>query len=104
MATVRPVLRYEQTEDRQVNQIQRNINEVFRTVMDPEWIFGHDVRELTFTAGQTRSINHGLGRAPRGFIVIDAQLNPALLSQSNGGVATVDITSVNAGIYAIRFY
>ncbi len=104
MATTRPVIRYEQTADRQVNQLQRNFQEALRAVLDAEWLFGTDVRDLTFTAGQTRSVDHGLGRVPKGFIVIDAQTAAPLLYQSNAGSYTVDITSTNAGTYSLRFY
>lgn len=70
---------------------------------------GTIIQNLTFTAGQTQNILHGLGRAPIGWFCVRAQTNPAVLVEvaTPSGVdrtTTLSITSSNAGTYDLYVF
>lgn len=63
--------RVEQTTDRQVNTLQQNARALTMAVTSLPWANGTVSGPVTFTAGQTLTLDHGLGRAVRGYLVID---------------------------------
>lgn len=63
--------RYQQTGDRQVNQLQSDMRNLSLSVTSQPWANGTETDDTVFTVGQTLVLNHGLGRAPLGFFVID---------------------------------
>jgi hypothetical protein len=73
-----PPLRFQQTEDRIVNDVARKLAEALQNIpalvpfLDGQPLLGTDGAGTAFTAGQTITFGHQLGRAPKGLICIDA--------------------------------
>lgn len=63
-------LRREHTGDRQLEQIQRESQRVADRGNDCPFLEGNLVTDVQFTGTNATTIDHGLGRAPRGFIVV----------------------------------
>jgi hypothetical protein len=66
---------------------------------------------IVFTAGQTQSLKHGLGRPWNGYQIVRAQTNPAQMTdvanpngQTGADVNFLTLKSANAGTYDIWVY
>lgn len=89
-------LKFEQTEDRQINQLQRNVQALALAVISQPWANGVASDNVTFTATQTQQINHKLGRAPVGFFPIDVQSGYGAFYRTALDDKTISIRSENA--------
>jgi len=67
----KPSFRYEQTQDRQVNDLQRGLARQILPFSRHPWAYGAQVGPFTFTAGQIITANHPLGKIPTGFFPVD---------------------------------
>lgn len=104
MRTISPLaVRYEQTEDRQLNQVQRNIHEWLNVLAAYGPLWGNTLTQ-TFAAGQNLSLDHGLGRQPIGWMVWDARTAAAEIYRTAWDAKTISLTSVNAGSYTLRVF
>lgn len=72
VAAMSLVHRFEQTDDRQVNSLQKTAAKTVTKLNACPFIEGYDTGYLTYTSGETKAVTHKLGRLPTGFIVIDA--------------------------------
>jgi hypothetical protein len=98
-----------ETHHRILSQFVQHATTVIRTLSEDPTTSGVILRGEVFTAGQTRTLSHGLGRAFVGFRVEHAQgAAPALytVAQPAGVTAQTSITvkSDNAGTYDLRVY
>lgn len=60
--------------DGDVIRLQANINEALRTIENLPWMNGVLLENIVLTSGVDNTVNHGLGRSPNGFVVIDKQV------------------------------
>lgn len=101
-----PVAVFQQTDDRQTNDLQRGLSAAGAPARAVPFSNGNLITGLVFTAGQTRDIDHGLARAYAGFFVTRAQGNEPLLYEpatlpANLRPAKLRLTSVKAGTYDV---
>jgi hypothetical protein len=95
----------EQTGSRQLDALQRLADTVARALNALPFSVGQATDLLTFTAAQTQTLNHRLGRAPVGFLVLYAQAAaPALYFAAAPDALTARVTSANAGAYRLWFF
>lgn len=92
-----------------ITSIVDNVQLALRPLSEDPTLSGNIVRGLVFTAGQTRSVPHGLGRAYTGFRVEHAVgAAPALYAVALPAGATsaqiIAIKSDNAGVFDVRVY
>jgi hypothetical protein len=73
-----PPLRLQLIEDRVTNDVARKLAEAIQTMpqlvafLDGQPLFGAGGAGTAFTAGQTITFGHQLGRAPKGLFCVDA--------------------------------
>ncbi len=102
-----PSQQRERFADRQLNRIQDAANEAVSVVKGLPFADGNLIQGVPFVAGQTATLNHGLGRTWVGFFVVNRLLVPAAprgTATLLGGVVTVTPTHglvPNAGPLAI---
>lgn len=92
--------RHEYTGDRQVDQAQRNAHETTRAVNASPIAKGAFVGPVTFTAGQTQQLMHGIalpgGATPRGWWPVDVITNDGTFRRTAWDDKTISIRSANA--------
>lgn len=66
-------LRREQTDDRQVNNLQRNIDSATQTLRDSPYGDGNLVTSVQLTVGTPSTVSHGLGRNLKGWVIHSLQ-------------------------------
>lgn len=59
-----------------LNRIQSNIQSAFQSIQQNPFFGGNVLTDLFFTANETKSIAHGLGRIPRYWLILDVISNP----------------------------
>lgn len=74
---------FQQTDDRQVNDAQRQQQEAVQPIKSLPFGNGNLIKDVTILVGQNTVVNHGLGRPYQGFMI----LNPR--EGSAGGVISV---------------
>ncbi len=95
----------EHTGNRQIDAIQNAAEQSVRTLNACPPVFGVFGGEETFTAGQTRVLDHGLGRKPIGFIVFYAITgDPALRFTAAPDALRASVRSTNAGTYRLWWF
>jgi hypothetical protein len=98
-----------ETHHRLLTQIVQHTASVARSLSEDPTLAGVILQGLVFTAGMTRTLSHGLGRAYVGFRVEHADgAAPALytVAQPAGVTSATSITikSDNAGTFSVRVY
>lgn len=74
--TQKAPFRFQQTADRQTNDLQRFADARVRSVVEQPWANGIKIGPVVFPGPSSSMIvNHGLGRVPNGFFPIDVQTN-----------------------------
>jgi len=58
------------TEDQELNRVQQNMAEALRPVLTAAVLDGRLVEDVALATGQDNVVNHGLGRAVRGWLVV----------------------------------
>jgi hypothetical protein len=58
----RPLIKREQTDDRQINDLQRRSDDAIRELQDTGLANGRIIRGIEMPSGQVVTIDHGLGR------------------------------------------
>ncbi len=95
----------EHTGNRQLDAIQNAAEQTVRALNSFPIVFGIMSDEETFTAGQTRALDHRLGRKPIGFIVVYAITgDPALRFTAAPDALQASVRSANAGTYKIWWF
>jgi len=106
----------EQTGDRQLNQIQDNIKSATNTLRSSPFGDGNLVKSIAMVPG-TVTVNHGLGRAIQGFIVVRYQVtagtipsaivevsNPSTLGITIDTTKQVVLGATNIGVADVWFW
>lgn len=94
--TNKVAFKFEQTDDRQINQLQQNLQALAQSVTNSPWANGTQIDTVAFSAGQTQQLNHKLGRAPLGFFPIDVQGSYGAFYRTASDTKTISIRSQNA--------
>ena len=97
-------IKSEQTKDAQLGRIQTYQAATTVALNRLPFAQGGAIEDVVFTAGQTRAIEHKLGRTPLRFIVTDAQTNPPLIKRVSSDTNNITLTSTNAGTYSFWVY
>jgi len=64
-----------QSDDRVVNQIQDNLQEVLNDLTKTQILNNIILKDVPLTSGVLNTINHKLGRVPQGYIIIRKTAN-----------------------------
>ena len=65
--------------DQALQQLQNNIEVSLRSIAGKEILDGVLVRDKLLTAGQDNQVQHGLGRAPLGWIVVNSNAQATVI-------------------------
>jgi hypothetical protein len=96
--------RFEQTGDRQTNQLQDNIKAATNTLRGSPFGDGNLVKDIALT-GTYIEVNHGLGRPHQGWIVCRLRsANWNFVFETSTTDATVTLASYDFGTADIWFY
>ncbi len=77
-----------QSEDRVVNQIQDNIQDVFNDLTKTQILNNLIIKDIPLTSGVLNVVNHKLGRNPLGYFIIKKNANSVIWDeQSNNSVS-----------------
>lgn len=58
------------SEDREVNQLQENIEQVITPIIDKQILDGIIIKSISLIAGQDNPISHKLSRPLRGWVIV----------------------------------
>lgn len=94
-----------------LNRMQESALQVLGVVSTNQLIPGNILREVSFTAGQTQNLAHGLGRVWQGYFCVRSQQGsgaPAFADQPYppgvGGDSVLPLYSANSGVYDIYVF
>lgn len=98
MALVRSkvALKFEQTADRQVNQLQENANAAGKALNRMPMLNGITTDSTVFTGGGTVQIFHRLGYVPKGWVCIDVITGDGTFRRTAWDSNSISIRSANA--------
>lgn len=63
------------TDDRNINQLQDNVEQAITPIITSEIINGLIIKDIEVLTGTTKTIPHKLGRAPNGYAIIKRNAN-----------------------------
>lgn len=94
-----------------LNRMQESLLQALGVVTTNQLIPGNILRAITFTAGQTQMLAHGLGREWQGYFCIRARSGSGACVLTDEAYTTgltadlvVPLKSVNAGVYDIYVF
>lgn len=94
-----------------LNRMQESSLKVFRVVGTNQLVPGNILRGITFTAAQSQTLSHGLGRAWQGYFLVRAAPGSATTFLTDGvypaGVTAdqvIPLTSSGAGTYDVYVF
>jgi hypothetical protein len=87
--------------NRQLEALQRRVADLERAAGVDPFARGVMTDRLTFTAGETRPVQHRLGRVPTGFLVTYADGPSQLYFAAEPTSTVARITSVSAGTFRL---
>lgn len=91
--------------NRQLEALQQRLADLERRLEAAPFARGVMSDVLTFTAGETKPIDHKLGRVPQGLWVVSASgAAPALYFAAMPTAFVARVTSDNAGAFALWFF
>lgn len=79
--------------DRALDEAQANVDAALRPVLESPLLGGLLVGPLTFASGSTQLVAHGLGRAPRGWLLVSPRGHAALSESDSPSGRHLALTS-----------
>ena len=77
-----------QSEDRVVNQIQDNIQDVLNDLVKTQILNNIIIKDINLTSGTLNVINHKLGRNPLGYVIIKKNANSTIWDEQQNSTTS----------------
>lgn len=71
------------TKDDNINRLQKNIDETLNQVLNIELLNGNLLEDIALVSGSINTVNHGLDRKYRGWIIVDKDANANIYSSTS---------------------
>jgi hypothetical protein len=89
---------------KQLNKWRQRIQDVGRTLQRNPFMDGVLIEDVALAAAPNNSVDHKLGRAPRGWFVTKAETAPANLREVSSTTRTIVLDSTDACTVSIWFF
>ncbi len=93
-----PAMKKTQSTDRVTNTIQDNVESALRPILKNPLMDGTLIEDLTLVTGTPFTVEHGLGRIPRGWMVVSPNAESSVWESASALPTKTLILNVSANV------